>query len=475
MLTPLLTETEVAFIERNGIANELFNGLAYESKKAAGRAAQKEGKRYILCASCPRGHRIHSHHGSCIECNPAGIAYARRSHMSGIVYVAWSKTLQLSKIGFTEDLEARTRTMISDGYAGVSDWKIVFDVESPIAGRVELEAHKALNAYASPRTYMRGNKTQIARELFNVSSNVAVTTVVNHLRVQSGDTSSVVSGKGRLSEYNAHRVRHARRRADGTWLAAPGPKIGTVCIDTKDFNESVKSGLVKLGLLSLQEALKCRIAETPKSIAVVRNSDGQPVFLVKEKFSESKHDVPDFPREVENEGALYENLGATQQTSSIKSVTLDDQKNSDSSAVRNEVSTMTNRPLLNLAFEGLETLYNENADNKRIVELVSFELSMRTSRKADELRKKIAKSTSMIESGPLSAESTTISLSTKNKTKPAGPPTPKQLIFAQAIAQKLKLKIKFDLGASNRAEIEDFISKHKSAYSVARQTEASLK
>lgn len=122
---------------------------------------------------CYRRHSLKTRAGHCAQCNTARIAFSRRPSAAGGVYVAHSEMVGLVKVGMARDMHERVDQLNYYGYGGCNDWSIQHAYESERAGRVELEAHRALRAFATTRSYFRDGQFVECRELFDCEVTVA--------------------------------------------------------------------------------------------------------------------------------------------------------------------------------------------------------------------------------------------------------------------------------------------------------------
>jgi hypothetical protein len=113
------------------------------------------------------GHTIRTRAGHCAQCNTAAIAYTRRFTEPGVVYVAASKEIGLTKVGMAErSIDVRTESLNRLGYGGASDWAMIYYAKCDEAGRKELEIQNILSPYAVEITYHRDGVPVDCRELF---------------------------------------------------------------------------------------------------------------------------------------------------------------------------------------------------------------------------------------------------------------------------------------------------------------------
>ena len=84
--------------------------------------------RYFYYGGAPckeEGHTLRTKAGHCIQCDTAKIAYQLRNSASGYVYLAYSKSSMLLKIGYTKHHpQDRGLFLRKENYGNVSDWDI---------------------------------------------------------------------------------------------------------------------------------------------------------------------------------------------------------------------------------------------------------------------------------------------------------------------------------------------------------------
>jgi hypothetical protein len=126
-----------------------------------------EGKLFAFGVQCLRGHSLKSRSGNCIRCNTANITFQLRPSRSGFVYIARAPSQKLTKIGFSAD-NPQNRVYIAnlEGYAGTADWRVVEELYSDHAGRIEIEVHKALRESRIPQPWIRNGWECVAQEVY---------------------------------------------------------------------------------------------------------------------------------------------------------------------------------------------------------------------------------------------------------------------------------------------------------------------
>jgi hypothetical protein len=117
-----------------------------------------------------QGHSMRTRAGHCVMCRPSNLSFQFRWRASGEVYIAYSRSTRLVKIGVatsSRGAEGRVLTLKKQRYAEVYDWEL-WHIETVIdAGRVENAVHQCLAKYRKSRTFLRGGKTELAQEVFS--------------------------------------------------------------------------------------------------------------------------------------------------------------------------------------------------------------------------------------------------------------------------------------------------------------------
>ncbi len=124
---------------------------------------------------CKRaGHTLRTRAGHCIQCDTAKIAYQLRYNESGIVYVAYSEKLSLTKVGVAKNVNERLKNLNSHGYGGTKDWKIYSRKECKMSGQIEMQIHKYLAVHQALRNYEKAGNIVECRELFHCRPDMAI-------------------------------------------------------------------------------------------------------------------------------------------------------------------------------------------------------------------------------------------------------------------------------------------------------------
>ena len=136
---------------------------------------------------CAKGHSLQTSSGRCIQCDPISISYIKKYYEPGSVYVAWSESLKLCKVGSANDPVKRIWSLNSDGYGGAKDWALKracefygTSVEHIGPGALEAQMHALLKHHAAPRIYMKNCIPTKSRELFDCDPRYVVR-LINHI------------------------------------------------------------------------------------------------------------------------------------------------------------------------------------------------------------------------------------------------------------------------------------------------------
>jgi hypothetical protein len=166
-----LTEEEIEFLERHHIdENDVFDGTGMENDDW--KWYMKDGGYIVTIGVKPcreYGHTMRKHSGHCVMCDPARLEFARRHNRSGEIYIAFSETLELVKIGISQDSDIRVAKMNEQSYGGYDDWICVFSEWVDKAGVVESRAHDYLRDFRFDLTFRRGSIIETSREIFDCS------------------------------------------------------------------------------------------------------------------------------------------------------------------------------------------------------------------------------------------------------------------------------------------------------------------
>jgi hypothetical protein len=173
-----LTPAEVAAVRRHDIAKHQirvhqpnYSTSTYSDRmKADGHLIMVNAR---PCKRC--GLTVKTRAGHCTTCLPQGIAHLKRHVGAGYVYLAYSRSTGKVKVGATSDINERERSLRTQGYAGISDWRIIRHVQTRNAGEVEVAMRNDINPRGVEEISdgYRGD-TAYAREVITVDAKEAL-------------------------------------------------------------------------------------------------------------------------------------------------------------------------------------------------------------------------------------------------------------------------------------------------------------
>jgi hypothetical protein len=167
-----LTASQLAFIKKMGLyIEDTFDATGLRHKEYKVQMKQLDKRIAYGVTPCEfASHTLRSASGICVQCNPATLAYQKRFLQRGDVYVAWSVSGKLAKVGCAKNSYERLKSLIETEYGGYSDWSLKLIYECEEVGLIEHQAKKILNKFsAQGYTYIRNGKNQKCTELFKCS------------------------------------------------------------------------------------------------------------------------------------------------------------------------------------------------------------------------------------------------------------------------------------------------------------------
>tara|TARA_R110000744_G_scaffold380141_1_gene499927 strand:+ start:1938 stop:2861 length:924 start_codon:yes stop_codon:yes gene_type:complete len=181
----LLSDKQKAYLKKQNISlGSVFDAKGLGQKEY--KTVMKELGKTVATGVTPckrEKHTMRTRSGHCIECNSASIAFQNRHSMDAYVYVAGSLNLSVIKVGLSSNTEARMLSLNSLNYAGTSDWKCLYWVNTKNAGTAEFKTHKALEEFAAPKVYRRNEQNVDCLETFSCSAAIAIKEVNNQTDV----------------------------------------------------------------------------------------------------------------------------------------------------------------------------------------------------------------------------------------------------------------------------------------------------
>ncbi len=277
-----LTEEQEAYLISHGIPlSAVFDAEGIWTPEKRCIQIMKDLGKWIAYGTNPcrkAGHTLYTRRRACIQCNPAAIAFMRRSIESGYVYVAGSLTKEIIKVGTSNNPERRVYALNNEEvYAGVSDWELLYAVRVNESGKVEFNAHRLLDTYAAPETYTYRGREMHCLETFHCGLSRAVSVIGSIVDLGSVDAWMTDSTSYEFPETIGHRfyregnlTSNVRSGSVQNTLNGPVSEPKTTDIDpfTAAILELEERGKVR-GSISVEEIL----AELPEEYRMRENYD----------------------------------------------------------------------------------------------------------------------------------------------------------------------------------------------------------
>lgn len=166
-----LTPAQLAFIKSQKLSTSMFFDGTGLSKLMREKEMLRQEKIFYFGGSlCKKeGHSLRTKSGHCIECDTSKIAYQLRSCAKGYVYLAYSPTTKLIKVGYSgAHPQDRGAFLKNEAYGNIQDWdikKIAF-VEKD-AGKTEFSIHSKLEEFQKTIKYEKNKGQHVeCREIF---------------------------------------------------------------------------------------------------------------------------------------------------------------------------------------------------------------------------------------------------------------------------------------------------------------------
>lgn len=171
-----LTKTQIQFLDQHCIStDQVFDATGMSKYKY--QKLMNEGN-YVVAigvSRCAKGnHSLRSKTGHCVICKPANLAFQKRYETPGDLYVFYSTTKKMVKIGVSDDVYQRVEAVNKQSYGSINDWKLKFHVRVLNAGRAEKIIHDALAEYKKERLFIKDGVWATAHEIFSCSAKYAI-------------------------------------------------------------------------------------------------------------------------------------------------------------------------------------------------------------------------------------------------------------------------------------------------------------
>lgn len=175
------TAAELTFLKHHGLAaKDVYNGGNLRPRDYVPKA-EAAGKFLVYVKDkCPRKHNIKTTSGHCPQCSPSVLAFGRRQHTEGFIFVAYSKTAGATRVSVTENMEIRAKTLNVNDPGKRTDWVIMFSASCDEMGLMEQAVHKGLDQYSLKGNYL-DDRDPANNDLFKCEPDEAITVVKNLL------------------------------------------------------------------------------------------------------------------------------------------------------------------------------------------------------------------------------------------------------------------------------------------------------
>ena len=169
-LLAALTSHEVEFLKSYGFDENSVYDARGISRKRARKNAKLLDKPILLGSPCTQGgHRLKTRSGHCLECDPSKITYQTRHSSKGSLYIAASPSSGLIKVGMSNNLNQREKSLQREYYAECGDWQILASIALIEAGRAESDIKNALKPYqAHGLFYEKNGLAQESTEVYEI-------------------------------------------------------------------------------------------------------------------------------------------------------------------------------------------------------------------------------------------------------------------------------------------------------------------
>jgi hypothetical protein len=171
-----LTKTQIEFLQQHNISrDQVFDatGLSQPEYKEL----MKEGSFVIATgvSKCKKGgHSLKTRSGHCVVCDPAKLTFQKRHETPGYLYVLYSSSKRLVKVGVAGDADERVISANKQSYGNIDDWTLKFSVRVLNAGQAEKIIHDALADYKTKRYFIKNGVWVLAQEIFSCSMKYAI-------------------------------------------------------------------------------------------------------------------------------------------------------------------------------------------------------------------------------------------------------------------------------------------------------------
>jgi hypothetical protein len=171
--TPL-TKDQKDFIKKHQISEDLLfdaNGEGMSDELKQNMSDTKTVLAYNATGSIENpDHNFINIDGDFVQAELDKIPFALRTYKTGYIYIAGSKKSHLIKVGSSNEVKDRIKTLnITTTKSGsIDDWELIFQAKTETLGKVERLFQQKLSEYKSSAQYEKG-KLQNGGELYRCS------------------------------------------------------------------------------------------------------------------------------------------------------------------------------------------------------------------------------------------------------------------------------------------------------------------
>lgn len=166
-----LTKFQTEFIKKHGISpDEVFDATGYS--QSVYRNIMKNKGYIVACGvtKCNQGHEsLRTRSGHCIMCNPASLSFQKRHKSVGDLYIMFSPSKKLIKVGVADSAHERVISLNKQAYGEIKDWEIAHVIRVTNAGYAEEVIHSRLFLHNEERYFLKNGEMVLAKEIFSCS------------------------------------------------------------------------------------------------------------------------------------------------------------------------------------------------------------------------------------------------------------------------------------------------------------------
>lgn len=193
-LLSILSPEQNSFINSLGIkSSQIFNATNMTRKQYSKVMKDNDFKVAFGVTPCKKGnHTLRNSSGNCLQCFPLSTTYEENYKRSGYIYIAHSTSSNLIKIGSTNNVEARAKSLNNKEYGNCTDWVIYSYIHSEInCGNLEKKLHSLINKHKVITHYINNKQPQATYELFNYPPQKAKKLLTELLHQENADITTI--------------------------------------------------------------------------------------------------------------------------------------------------------------------------------------------------------------------------------------------------------------------------------------------